>query len=76
MIPEQFEDRIDDQDKFCRIMDHGAHICGVHKATEPIARMREMLDIDDTDDTITFRCEECSKCSTCKTSARRTAVFL
>ena len=76
LIPEQFEDRIDDQDEFCRIMDHGAHLCGVHKATVPIARMREMLDIDDTDDTITFRCEECSKCSTCKTSARRTAVSL
>ena len=52
------------------------HFCGVHKATIPIARMRELVDKDDTADTITYRCPECSKCVVCKRSRRRTAISL
>ena len=46
------------------------------KATVPIARMREILDIDDCDEISTYRCPECAKCIKCKNSVRRNAISL
>ena len=52
------------------------HYCSVNKAMVPIAKMRELMDIDDLDDTVPYRCPLCAKCFTSKRSQRRTAISL
>ena len=53
--------------------------CSVHKATIPIARIREMINQDDIDNTssgVDYRCSKCSSCQECKKSPRNTAISL
>ena len=54
----------------------GKHVvlCGVHKATIPIARLRELVDADDVSDNLTYRCSKCSKCQECKSSTKNRAI--
>ena len=77
VVPD-FEELIESSNHVLEELDpsHSQHYCGVHKASIPIARMRELIDEDDTADTITYRCPECSKCVVCKRSCRRTAISL
>ena len=42
------------------------HLCGVYKATIPIARLRELVDQDDLDDFVSYKCPECLKCIKCR----------
>ena len=51
-------------------------IASVHKATIPIARLREMVDADDVDEIITYRCPTCTKCIECKGSNKLKARSL
>ena len=77
-VPEQFEERIDvlmssiESPNLTKL----DHVCGTYKATVPIARMQEILDIDNTEEFAYYRCSECSKCIRCKTSTRRHAISL
>ena len=50
--------------------------CMIHKAKVPIARIREVLDIDDNDNLVSYRCSKCSSCPDCKKSWRMTAISL
>ena len=79
MITTQLEDRIDDEVyntiRSCQDGSAG-HMCSSYKATIPISRMREILDLDDCDEVSTYRCPECSKCIKCKNSVRRNAILL
>ena len=75
--PVQLEDRIDNPEILNLLIDTRVHFCGVHKAAIPIARVREMLNLDGEDDAIaTYRCKECAKCETCKLSPKRNAISM
>ena len=78
IIPEQLEDKVDDVKERGYGEQEGSlgHFCSVCKATVPIARMREILDIDDCDEISTYRCPECAKCIKCKNSVRQNAISL
>ena len=76
-IPEQFEEWVDSS--LCTPSGDSAsvmHYCSSHKATVPIARMREILDIDNCEEFAYYRCSDCSKCVKCRTSTRRHAISL
>ena len=76
-IPPELEDLVDHvNDSKHERSGFQAHYCGIFKATVPIARMREILDLDDCDEVSTYRCPECSKCIKCKNSVRRNAISL
>ena len=77
-IPEQFEEKIDVMMSSIESPNLSKldHLCGTYKATVPIARMREILDIDNTEEYAYYRCSECSKCIKCKTPTRRHAISL
>jgi len=77
-VDPQLEDILDhDPDSLrSKISGAEAHYCAVHKAIIPIAKMRELLDIDDLNDLVTYRCSSCSKCVTCKKSRRHSAISL
>ena len=53
-----------------------SHSCSVHKASVPIARLREIIDQDDTGNIVSYRCPNCSKCLKCKESGKIKAVTL
>ena len=71
-VDPDFEKRVDCDNHIMEDHESGfsQHFCGAHKATIPIARMRELVDEDNTADTITYRCPDCSKCVVCKRSQR------
>ena len=76
-IPDQLETRIDNPRNFCSLVEEKVHFCGVHKAAIPMARIREMLNLDGEDDTIaSYRCKDCAKCETCKISPKRNALSM
>ena len=54
----------------------GTYNPSVHKATIPIARLRELTDEDDVGDLVTYRCSNCSKCQDCKNSNRSKAISM
>ena len=47
-----------------------------HKSTIPIARMRELIDVDDCKPFNGYGCPVCAKCVKCKTSVRTTAISI
>jgi hypothetical protein len=53
-----------------------SHSCSAHKASVPIARLREIIDQDDTGNIVSYRCPNCSKCLKCKESGKIKAVTL
>lgn len=48
----------------------------VHKATIPIARLRELVDADDVGELVSYRCPTCTKCQECRTSDKTKAMSL
>jgi len=52
------------------------HFCSAHKAAVPIAKMRELMNLDNPDDIVSYRCKDCSQCITCKRSPRLTAISI
>ena len=52
------------------------HYCSAHKVGIPIAKMRELMNLDNPDDIVSYRCKDCAKCITCKRSPRLTAISI
>ena len=52
-----------------------AHMCSVHQAWVPLAKMRELLNLDN-ENLVTYRCQDCSQCIKCKKSPRLQAISL
>ena len=78
LIPEQFEDGFECSHSHHHIDDQTLSMGNIssHKATIPIAKMRELIDIDDCEPYTGYRCPVCAKCNQCKTSVRTTAISL
>ena len=47
-----------------------------HRATIPIARLRNLVTPDDTESMVTYRCPSCSRCTACKQSPKNRAMTL
>ena len=71
IILDNTEQRVD---QICKQSLH--HFCSVHKAAVPIAKMRELMNLDNPDDIVSYRCKDCSQCITCKRSPRLTAISI
>ena len=52
------------------------HFCSIHKVGVPIAKMRELMNLDSPDDIVSYRCKDCAQCITCKRSPRLTAISI
>ena len=75
-IPELFEDGSTCQHNHLMEQKVVSGIIGIHKATIPIARMRELIDVDDCEPFNGYRCPVCAKCVKCKTSVRTSAISI
>ena len=83
VVPEQLEDRVNDGEyleNLKKCFEHhllSNNYLQAHKATIPIARLREMVDQEDRDDTAShWRCPTCAKCEKCKKAPRTNAISL
>ena len=74
-IPELFQDgyTCSHAHHSSRDQESGGNV-SVHKATIPIAKMRELTNVDDCQPYNAYRCPVCAKCIQCKTSVRTTAI--
>ena len=77
-ISVQFEERVDVMMSSPELLgrENAEHFCSSYKATVPIARMREILDIDNNEEFAYYRCPECFRCVRCRTSTKRHAISL
>ena len=53
-----------------------SNFCGIHKATIPISRLRELVELDNKDNLVQYKCDTCMKCETCKISPKTRAISI
>merc|ERR1711911_167023 len=67
-----------DEGSFCELVNSDANgrvVCTVcHKAVVPLAKLRDLFDLEEEDKIPNYRCTACAKCTRCKESGKLKAM--